>query len=91
MAAPNSANHIVNCRMKDSFIEQTKKKLISSVLKIKIIILQYEITFHWLNKTLVFLFSCKRFSMDIIFRDKSSYCTVVFKKSTWNFPGSPVT
>ena len=70
MAAPNSANHIVNCRMKDCFIEHTHKKIDFSVLKIKIIILQYEITFHWLNKTLIFLFSCKRFRMDIIFRDK---------------------
>ena len=70
MAAPNSANHIVNCRIKDCFIEHTHTKIDFSVLKIKIIILQYEITFHWLNKTLIFLFSCKRFRMDIIFRDK---------------------
>lgn len=58
MVAPNSPNHVVNCRMKDSFIEQAEKKKrtsISSVLKIKILtIMMY--TFNRLNKTLIFLF-----------------------------------
>ena len=49
MAAPNSPNHVVNYQMKDSFIEQAKKKkkltLIASASQIKILTLKYEVFF----------------------------------------------